>query len=112
MSLVILMSLQLLMRSWGAFLYNMKKSLEFITVIEDSGLIDLCFSCKKFTWSNKRGLVYRIWKRLDRGMVNDKWLDVMPHTTITHMSFMGSDHCPLFWRCPLDQIMLSSTSNS
>ncbi|XP_055825760.1 uncharacterized protein LOC129894213 [Solanum dulcamara] len=28
-------------------------------------------------------------------MVNDKWLDIMPHTSITHLPSVGSDHCPL-----------------
>lgn len=32
---------------------------------------------------------------LDRGLINDNWLDTMPQTTITHLSSTGSDHCPL-----------------
>lgn len=36
-----------------------------------------------------------IWKRLDRTLVNDKWLESMPQTTITNLPFEGSDHCPL-----------------
>ncbi|KAM3286888.1 hypothetical protein P3S67_025687 [Capsicum chacoense] len=28
-------------------------------------------------------------------MVNDKWLETMPHTSITHLPSVGSDHCPL-----------------
>lgn len=28
-------------------------------------------------------------------MVNDKWFESMPHTTITHLPFVDSDHCPL-----------------
>jgi len=28
-------------------------------------------------------------------MVNDKWLETMPQTTITHLPSVGSDHCPL-----------------
>jgi len=73
----------------------MRKSLEFIGVIEACGLMDLGFNGPKFTWSNQRGINFRIWKRLDRAMVNDKWLQNMPHTSITHLPFMGSDHCPL-----------------
>ncbi|KAK4733777.1 hypothetical protein R3W88_008038 [Solanum pinnatisectum] len=73
----------------------MKKSLEFIGVIEACGLMDLGFNGPKFTWSNQRGINSRIWKRLDRAMVNDKWLQDMPHTNITHLPSVGSDHCPL-----------------
>ncbi|KAG5599221.1 hypothetical protein H5410_030591 [Solanum commersonii] len=55
----------------GGVSYNMKKSLEFIDVIEACGLMDLGFSGQKFTWSNNRGIHNRVWKRLDRAMVND-----------------------------------------
>ncbi|KAK4707367.1 hypothetical protein R3W88_033056 [Solanum pinnatisectum] len=73
----------------------MKKSLVFIGVIEACGLMDLGFNGPKFTWSNQRGIHFRIWKRLDRAMVNDRWLQDMPHTNITHLPSVGSDHCPL-----------------
>ncbi|KAG5585870.1 hypothetical protein H5410_046304 [Solanum commersonii] len=79
----------------GGVPYNMRKSLEFIVVIEACGLLDLGFSGQKYTWSNKRCIHHRIWKRLDRAMVNDSWLEKMPQTTITHLSSIGSDHCPL-----------------
>ncbi|KAK4733763.1 hypothetical protein R3W88_008024 [Solanum pinnatisectum] len=49
----------------GGVPYNMKKSLEFIAVIEACGLIDLGFSGQKFTWTNQRGIQHRIWKRSD-----------------------------------------------
>ncbi|KAK4706320.1 hypothetical protein R3W88_034129 [Solanum pinnatisectum] len=62
----------------GGVPYNMKKSLDFIATIEACGLIDLGFSGQKFTWSNKRGIGHRIWKRLDRALVNDTWLEKMP----------------------------------
>ncbi|KAH0684447.1 hypothetical protein KY289_022199 [Solanum tuberosum] len=79
----------------GGVPYNMRKSLEFIAVIEACGLLDLGFSGQKFTWSNKRGIGHRIWKRLDRALVNDTWLEKMPQTTITHLPSVSSDHCPL-----------------
>ncbi|KAG5580314.1 hypothetical protein H5410_050941 [Solanum commersonii] len=79
----------------GGIPYNMRKSLEFIRVIEACGLMDLGFNGPKFTWSNQRDINFRIWKRLDRAMVNDRWLQDMPHTSITHLPSVGSDHCPL-----------------
>ncbi|KAH0725048.1 hypothetical protein KY284_000913 [Solanum tuberosum] len=79
----------------GGIPYNMRKSLEFIGVIEACGLMLLGFNGPKFTWSNQRGINFRIWKRLDRAMVNDNWLQNMPHTCITHLPSVGSDHCPL-----------------
>ncbi|KAK4716315.1 hypothetical protein R3W88_014653 [Solanum pinnatisectum] len=79
----------------GGIPYNMKKSLEFIGVIETCGLLDLGFNGPRFTWSNQIGISSRIWKRLDRAMVNDRWLQDMPHTNITHLPSVGSDYCPL-----------------
>ncbi|XP_049391547.1 uncharacterized protein LOC125855953 [Solanum stenotomum] len=79
----------------GGIPYNMRKRLEFIGVIEACGLMDLGFNGPKFTWSNQRGINFRIWKRLDRAMVNDRWLQDMPQTSITHLPAVGSDHCPL-----------------
>ncbi|XP_015161095.1 uncharacterized protein [Solanum tuberosum] len=73
----------------------MRKSLDFIAIIEACGLIDLGFSGQKFTWSNNRGIQQRVWKRLDRALVTDAWLEKMPQTTITHLPSVGSDHCPL-----------------
>ncbi|KAK4707018.1 hypothetical protein R3W88_033432 [Solanum pinnatisectum] len=79
----------------GGNTYNMRKSMDFIGIIEACGLMDLGFNGPRFTWSNQRGINFRIWKRLDRAMVNDKWLQNMPQTTITHLPSVGSDHRPL-----------------
>ncbi|KAK4733752.1 hypothetical protein R3W88_008013 [Solanum pinnatisectum] len=81
----------------------MRKSLEFIAVIEACGLMDLGFSGQKFTWSNKRGIHHRIWKRLDRALVNDNWLGKMPQTNIIHLPSVGSDHCPLLMEMTLKE---------
>ncbi|KAH0697938.1 hypothetical protein KY289_015420 [Solanum tuberosum] len=55
----------------GGIPYNMNKSFEFISVIEASGLIDLGYSGSQYTWCNNRAEEARVWKRLDRAMVND-----------------------------------------
>ncbi|XP_049410619.1 uncharacterized protein LOC125873814 [Solanum stenotomum] len=57
----------------GGVPYNMRKSLEFIVVIEAFGLMDLGFSGQKFTWYNKRGIHSRVWKILDRAMFLNCW---------------------------------------
>ena len=40
----------------GGLPYNMRKSMDFIAVIEACGLVDIGFSGHKFTKSNKRGI--------------------------------------------------------
>lgn len=79
----------------GGIPYNMKKILDFISVIEGCGLIDLGFARQKYIWSNNREIMFSVWKRLDRAMVNDKWLELMPQTISTHLPTVSSDHCPL-----------------
>ncbi|KAG5616052.1 hypothetical protein H5410_015876 [Solanum commersonii] len=80
---------------YGGIPYNMNKSLDFISIIEASGLVDIGYSSQHYTWCNQRAAEARVWKRLDRAMVNDNWLELMPQTTITHLPSVGSDHCPL-----------------
>ncbi|XP_049386507.1 uncharacterized protein LOC125850697 [Solanum stenotomum] len=80
---------------YGGIPYNMNKSLDFISTIEASGLVDIGYSGQHYTWCNQRAEEARVWKRLDRAMVNDKWLELMPQTTITHLPSVGSYHCPL-----------------
>ncbi|XP_019236540.1 PREDICTED: uncharacterized protein LOC109216799 [Nicotiana attenuata] len=54
--------------------------------------LNLGFYGPRYTWSNGRGPGSIIWKRLDRGMVNDNWLISFPNTTISHLASTGSDH--------------------
>ncbi|XP_049378372.1 uncharacterized protein LOC125843202 [Solanum stenotomum] len=79
----------------GGVPYNMNKSFDFLSVIEACGLMDLGYSGHHFTWCNQRATEARVWKRLDRAMTNNKWLEHMPQTTITHLPAVGSDHNPL-----------------
>lgn len=62
--------------------YNINKSLEFLSIIEACGLIDMGYIGQHYTWCNHRKDGATIWKRLDRGMSNDKWLEKMPHTVL------------------------------
>ncbi|XP_015159686.1 uncharacterized protein [Solanum tuberosum] len=79
----------------GGIPYNIHKSFEFIGMIEACGLVDIGYTGLPFTWCNQRDAEARVWKRLDRAMVNDKWLEVMPQTTIENLSSVGSDHTPM-----------------
>lgn len=36
-----------------------------------------------------------IWERIDRVVVNDRWLDIFPEATVTHLIKEESDHCPI-----------------
>ncbi|XP_019223633.1 PREDICTED: uncharacterized protein LOC109205377 [Nicotiana attenuata] len=69
--------------------------MEFLSMIEDCGLTDLGYYGPRYTWSNGRGPCSIVWKRLDRGLVNDNWLATFSATTISHLDSTGSDHSPL-----------------
>lgn len=71
--------------------YNIKKSFEFIIAIEGHRHTD--FSGQSFTSCNNKCVDATIWKTLDKGMINDKWLEIMPLTTISHLYSIGSDNC-------------------
>ncbi|XP_019224306.1 PREDICTED: uncharacterized protein LOC109205995 [Nicotiana attenuata] len=79
----------------GGLPYQINKSIEFLSMMEDCGFTDLGFYGPRYTWSNGRGPCAIVWKRLDRGLVNDSWLTSFPATTITHLASAGSDHSPL-----------------
>ncbi|KAH0709402.1 hypothetical protein KY284_010829 [Solanum tuberosum] len=56
----------------GGLPYNMNKIFDFLSMIETCGLIDIGYNGQHFTWCNQRSERARVWKRLDRALVNDK----------------------------------------
>lgn len=48
------------------------KSLDFISTMKSCGLMDIGFTSPRYTWCNNRRTSTRIWKRLDRIMINDQ----------------------------------------
>ncbi|XP_070019587.1 uncharacterized protein [Nicotiana sylvestris] len=70
----------------GGIPYQMNKSMEFLCMIEDYGLVDLGYYGSRCTWPNGRGQYSIVWKRLDRGLANDQWIAVFPATTISHLA--------------------------
>ncbi|XP_059311005.1 uncharacterized protein LOC132062449 [Lycium ferocissimum] len=79
----------------GGLPVSSNETLDFSNCIQSCGLIDVGFSGSKFTWWNGRTEEDCIFKRLDRILVNQQVLDIMPSTIVTHMIRHGSDHAPL-----------------
>ncbi|XP_026384062.1 uncharacterized protein LOC113279597 [Papaver somniferum] len=50
-----------------------------------------------YTWCNRRFKVHAelIFEKLDRGFINDKWISLLPHTRVTNLGRVYSDHCPV-----------------
>ncbi|XP_060195451.1 uncharacterized protein LOC132624737 [Lycium barbarum] len=88
----ILMLSWILMKSWGV------KLIESVRALTDGGFIG-----PKFTWCNNRRLTKRIWKRLDRILINDDWAQKLQNNLVRHLARTGSDHRPLLFKFNDDQ---------
>lgn len=59
--------------------YSNRGMRDFSQCVIDAGIQDLQFCGSSFTWSNNQGLEV-ISKKLDRIMINDKWLETFPNS--------------------------------
>ncbi|KAL6549238.1 hypothetical protein OROHE_009083 [Orobanche hederae] len=64
----------------------------FRQVVEECGLTDFFQDDASFTWSNKRSDGKEIRARLDRYLMNMKWLELFSNSNVTTLDFYGSDH--------------------
>ncbi|XP_070056435.1 uncharacterized protein [Nicotiana tomentosiformis] len=73
----------------------MSKSMSMLQFIMDCDLIDPGFSGSQFTWCNGWAPNKRVWKRLDRVLVNQDWMNNYDSTNGNHLIRTRSDHSPL-----------------
>ncbi|CAN1162022.1 LINE-1 retrotransposable element ORF2 protein [Linum perenne] len=78
-------------RGGAGFVRARNKS--FIDTVDLCGLSNLPFQGPKFTWARNNVLV-----RLDRALVNDRWLTVFPESRVLHLHKLKSDHRPILLR--------------
>ncbi|XP_071902725.1 uncharacterized protein [Coffea arabica] len=67
---------------------------DFNTAISNCRLQELSYTGSSYTWSGIRAGT-RIWKRLEKTLVNQQWLDFLPNTSVQHLNHTSSDHSPL-----------------
>ncbi|XP_060187015.1 uncharacterized protein LOC132616547 [Lycium barbarum] len=79
--------------------HRASKSFDFISCMDNCGMADAGFVGPKLTWCNNRGPRKRIWKRLDRIMINNQWAQNFQSIYVTHLVRTGSDHRPLLFKC-------------
>ncbi|RAL37361.1 hypothetical protein DM860_000055 [Cuscuta australis] len=75
-----------------------KGILEFSECIERCGLNNLEPVGGVFTWTGNRSHG-RLWRRLDRALVNNALLAMYDVITLSHLSRAGSDHKPILLSC-------------
>lgn len=67
----------------------------FVDLIRTGGLIDVGFKGNRYTWTNRWCGQANIHERIDRGFINDSWRLLFPHSLLTHLPVMNSDHRPI-----------------
>lgn len=72
--------------------HMMHRSLEFQNCMDICGTTNIGYTGPKFTWCNNIGPRKRIWNRLDRVFINDKWAKNFQNTTVRHLLRSSSDH--------------------
>nr|XP_009768841.1 PREDICTED: uncharacterized protein LOC104219801 [Nicotiana sylvestris] len=75
---------------------------DFRHCINTCNLTDLGFKRSIFTWWNGRSEEDCIFKRLDRCLGNNELQQTFPGLEITHLSKIGSDHCPMLLKCDIE----------
>ncbi|KAL2224653.1 UNVERIFIED_CONTAM: LINE-1 reverse transcriptase [Sesamum indicum] len=68
---------------------------EFKAGILVAGLIPLLMQGEWFTWHNCSTSAWSLWKRLDRILINDRWLTRFPSAYYHSLTPQTSDHSPL-----------------
>ncbi|KAH0711970.1 hypothetical protein KY289_007929 [Solanum tuberosum] len=70
-------------------------SWDFISCMNDCGMVDAGYKGLRFTWFNARKRSKKIWKRLDRTFINQHWIDSFSIIDIEHLASTGSNHTPM-----------------
>ena len=68
---------------------------DFNACIENAGLLPLSMQGEWFTWHNRSATPRNLWKRLDRMMINDRWMARFPNATYSTLTPRTSDHSPM-----------------
>ena len=74
--------------------FRVDESRDFVEFMGSAGLFDGGFAGPTFTWCNNRRGRARIWKRLDRLLMNATCLDMHLSITVSHLARQPSDHAP------------------
>ncbi|XP_050217558.1 uncharacterized protein LOC126668397 [Mercurialis annua] len=74
---------------------NQGDSEEFQACIDEFNLLELKWSGNLFTWTNNQDAVSKIWRRLDRALVNEEWMNKFNNVEARILNQCISDHAPI-----------------
>ncbi|XP_027170927.1 uncharacterized protein LOC113770609 [Coffea eugenioides] len=75
--------------------FSSTEGLELMSFMEEAEVFDVGFSGSSFTWCNNRQGRARIWKRLDRLLINGECSDLPASVAVFHLARHPFDHAPL-----------------
>ncbi|KAL2223893.1 UNVERIFIED_CONTAM: hypothetical protein Sindi_3055800 [Sesamum indicum] len=68
---------------------------EFNTCIQNTGLLPLPMQGEWYTWHSCSASPRNLWKRLDRMLINDRWMARFPTSYYSSLTPRTSDHSPM-----------------
>ncbi|KAL2223963.1 UNVERIFIED_CONTAM: hypothetical protein Sindi_3018500, partial [Sesamum indicum] len=68
---------------------------DFNTCIQNTGLLPLPMQGEWYTWHNCSAGPRNLWKRLDRMLINDRWMAQFPTSYYSSLTARTSDHSPM-----------------
>ncbi|KAL2224155.1 UNVERIFIED_CONTAM: hypothetical protein Sindi_2948300, partial [Sesamum indicum] len=68
---------------------------DFNTCIQNTGLLPLPMQGEWYTWHNYSAGPRNLWKRLDRMLINDRWMAQFPTSYYSSLTARTSDHSPM-----------------
>ncbi|KAL2230740.1 UNVERIFIED_CONTAM: hypothetical protein Sindi_1668400 [Sesamum indicum] len=68
---------------------------DFNTCIQNTGLLPLPMQGEWYTWHNCSAGPRKLWKRLDRMLINDRWMAQFPTSYYYSLIARTSDHSPM-----------------
>lgn len=83
------------LRQWekyGGRCHSLNQIKAFRHVVEECELLDIFEDEAGYTWSNNRASNEVIKARLDRFLMNQKWLLIFPDPKLNTLDHYGSDH--------------------
>ncbi|XP_059295529.1 uncharacterized protein LOC132048860 [Lycium ferocissimum] len=83
----------------GGLPVHHSETAEFAHFVNNCGLLELKFSGSRYTWWNGRIEEDCIFKRLDRILANQEFMDLFPSGEVVYQIRHGSDHAPLYVVC-------------
>lgn len=76
----------------GGRTVRVSSSRGLVNFLESHGYVDLGFSGRQFTWSNRRAGLAHTQERIDRSIANIPWRTAFPNATVSHHPIAPSDH--------------------